>query len=116
MMASCVALPRTGHIDMVYRIFAHLQKYHNTEMVFDPTVPNIKEADFERKDWSSSESSSSIKGKTEFHPRTPCPRGYGFTVVGKVDADHAGDLVTRRSRTGFLVCLSSAPIFWFSKK
>ena len=116
MMASCVALPRTGHIDMVYRIFAHLQKYHNTEMVFDPTVPNINEADFERKDWSSSEFSSAIKEKTEVHPRAPRPRGYGFTVVGKVDADHAGDLVTRRSRTGFIVYLNSAPIYWFSKK
>ena len=33
-----------------------------------------------------------------------------------VDSDHAGDNVTRRSRTGFLVFLQSAPIYWMSKK
>ena len=33
-----------------------------------------------------------------------------------VDADHAGDRVTRRSRTGFVVFLNMAPIYWHSKK
>eukprot|EP00980_Cylindrotheca_fusiformis_P026859 scaffold17702_cov118-Cylindrotheca_fusiformis.AAC.1 len=33
-----------------------------------------------------------------------------------VDADHASDSMTRRSRTGFLVYLNSAPIYWLSKK
>ena len=33
-----------------------------------------------------------------------------------VDSDHAGDTVTRRSRTGFLIFLNSAPIYWYSKK
>ena len=35
-----------------------------------------------------------------------------FTLM----TDHAGDLVTRRSRTGFLIFLNSAPIFWYSKR
>lgn len=33
-----------------------------------------------------------------------------------VDADHAGDLQTRRSRTGVLLYLNKAPIVWHSKK
>ena len=33
-----------------------------------------------------------------------------------VDADHASDTVTRRSRSGFLCYLNCAPITWFSKK
>ena len=33
-----------------------------------------------------------------------------------VDADHAADTTTRRSRTGFIVYLNSAPIYWMSKK
>jgi hypothetical protein len=33
-----------------------------------------------------------------------------------VDSDHAGDLITRRSRTGFIVFLDGAPIYWSSKK
>ena len=33
-----------------------------------------------------------------------------------VDSDHAGDHVTRRSRSGFLVFLNSVLIYWTSKK
>jgi hypothetical protein len=46
----------------------------------------------------------------------PKPRGVGFTMRAYVDSDHAGDKVTRRSRSGFLVFLNSAPIYWTSKK
>ena len=43
------------------------------------------------------------------------PRGMGFTMTAYVDADHAGNVVTRRSRTGFLVFLNNSPIYWMSK-
>ena len=33
-----------------------------------------------------------------------------------VDADHAGEEVTKRSRTGYIVFLNNAPIYRFSKK
>ena len=33
-----------------------------------------------------------------------------------VDADHASDSITKRSRTGFVVDLNTAPIYWYSKK
>ena len=33
-----------------------------------------------------------------------------------VDADHAADTVSRKSRTGFIVYVNMAPVFWFSKK
>ena len=33
-----------------------------------------------------------------------------------VDIDNAGDTVTHRSRTGFIIFLNSAPIYWSSKK
>ena len=46
----------------------------------------------------------------------PEPRGMGFIMRAKVDADHAGDTVTRRSRTGFLIYLNSALVYWSSKK
>ena len=87
-MSSCVALSREDHLEMLYRIFTHLKKYHNTEIGFDPSEPIINKNDFERKDWSCSEFSSEIKIERELHPRTPAPRGMGFTMLGKVDADH----------------------------
>jgi hypothetical protein len=33
-----------------------------------------------------------------------------------IDADHAGDVLTRRSRTGVLIYLNRSPILWHSKK
>ena len=33
-----------------------------------------------------------------------------------VDADHAGNKVTRRSHTGILIYCNMAPVVWFSKK
>ena len=46
----------------------------------------------------------------------PEPRGQGFTMHAKVDADHASDTITRHSRMVFLVYLNYAPIYWWSKK
>lgn len=37
-------------------------------------------------------------------------------MVAFVDSDHAGDLLTRRSRTGVLVYFNRSPILWYSKK
>jgi hypothetical protein len=39
-----------------------------------------------------------------------------MTMQVFVDADHDGDLLTRRSRSGFIVFLNGAPIYWSSKK
>ena len=97
------------------RIFAYLKKHHNTELVFDPTDPVIDEYHFRARDWTTSEFGN-IQGKELLPPNMPEPRGQGFTMVAKVDADHATDTVTRRSRTGFLVYLNSALVYWFSKK
>ena len=33
-----------------------------------------------------------------------------------VDADHAGNVATRRSHTGILIYLNNAPISWYSKR
>jgi hypothetical protein len=33
----------------------------------------------------------------------PESRSIGFVMRAKVDADHAGDTITRRSRTGFII-------------
>jgi hypothetical protein len=115
MMSSHLALPREGHLSQVLQIFSYLKKYHNTEMVFDPSDPVVDESTFERKDWTSSEFGH-VDGIEELPTNMPLPRGQGFTMRAKVDADHAGDTVTRRSRTGFLVYLNCAPIYWFSKK
>jgi hypothetical protein len=115
MLSSHIAMPREGHFDAVLQIFAYLKKYHNTEMVFDPSDPNIDENQFEVRDWTTSEFGH-VQGKEELPPNMPEPRGVGLTMIAKVDADHAADTVSRRSRTGFLVYLNCALVCWFSKK
>ncbi len=114
MMSSHLVMPREGHLAQVYHIFAYLKKHHNAEMVFDPSEPDIDMSLFERKDWTTSEMSFSMK--EELPATMPRPRGLGFTMRAYVDADHATDSMTRKSRSGFLVYLNNAPIYWMSRK
>lgn len=111
LMSSHLALPREGHL---HQVFGYLKKCHNTEMVFDPSDPNVDELSFERQDWTSSSEFKHLQGK--LLTNMPELRGIGFVMRAKVDADHAGDTVTRRSQMGFLVYLNRAPIYWSSKK
>ena len=115
MMSSCLALPREGHLKQVIRIFAYLKRHHNAELVYDPSEPYIDETQFAEQDWTTSEFGH-VQGKELLPPNMPEPRGFGFVMRAKVDADHASDTVTRRSRTGFLVFLNSALVYWSSKK
>ena len=55
MMSSHLALPREGHLEQILHIFTYWKKYHNTELVYDPSDPVVDENDFERRDWVSSE-------------------------------------------------------------
>jgi hypothetical protein len=115
MLLSHLALPREGHLHQVFHIFAHLRKYHNSELVCDPSDPCVDDIGFELQDWTSSEFGH-LQGNEELPPNMPQPRGLGFTMSAKVDADHAADTVTRRSRTRFLVRLNSSLIYWSSRK
>ena len=112
-MASMMALPREGHLDQLFHMFAFLKGNHNGVMVFDPTEPTIDESQFPDQDWSA----SPYAGSTEELPPNMCePRGVGMTMRAFVDSDHATDTTNRRSRTGFIIFLNSAPIYWYSKK
>jgi len=113
MLASCLALPRQGHLQQLYNVFAYLKLKHNAEMIFDPSEPDIPDNDFVRQDWSA----SVYNNAKEVIPKDmPEPKGFGFKIRAFVDSDHAGSEKTRRSRTGYMVFLNNAPIYWTSKK
>ena len=115
MMSLHLALPRAGHLKEIYHIFAYLKAHLNTEMVFNPTPVALDMNLFEQQDWSYLP--YGCKGLTEELPNNmPKPCGPLMTMQVFVDADHAGDLLTRHSRTGFIVFLNGAPIYWSSKK
>ena len=46
----------------------------------------------------------------------PTPLGPLLILTAFVDANHAGNRVTRRSQTGFIIYGNSTPPMWFSKK
>jgi hypothetical protein len=46
----------------------------------------------------------------------PEPLGYPVMISVFVDANHAGNVVTRRSHTGILIFLQSTPIMWHSRR
>ena len=113
-MSTQLALPREGHLEAVVYIFSYLKSYNKTEMVFDPSDPMVDITDFQEKDWSTSAFGSELK---EVIPSNiPEQRGQGMITSCFVDADHAADTVSRKSRTGFIAYVNMSPVFWFSKK
>ena len=115
LLSSHLVLPREGHLEQLLHIFAYLRCHHNAELVFDPTYHEIDASAFEKRDWTTSEFGH-LQGKEEIPPNRPQERGAGFVIRAKVDADHASNTVTRRSRTGFVVYVNSALVYWFAKK
>lgn len=112
MLSSCVAMPREGHLQQLFHIFGYLKTYYNARIILDPSYPEIEEDAFPKHDWSKWYKVD----KEVIPPNAPEPLGLEFVLRACVDADHAGDKITRRSRTGFIVWVNSAPIHWFSKK
>ena len=112
MMSSFVAMPRKGHLQQIYRIFSYLKLHHNARLVLDPSYPDIDESLFEKRDW------SEFYGNVEERiPKdAPVPLGRELLMRAFVDADFAGDVVSRKSRTGFIVMLNMSPVYWLSKK
>ena len=51
-----------------------------------------------------------------FPPNMLAPRGNSISMDLFVDADHAGNKVTRLSYTGFFIFLQNGPIIWFTKQ
>ena len=51
MMSSHPALPRKWNIEAVFHMFAYLKIHHVSEIVFDPSEPEIDMDDFPLEDW-----------------------------------------------------------------
>jgi hypothetical protein len=111
LMSSYTMQPRRGHLDQVFHIFGYLKRNKRASILFDEQCVNWNEADFPRQDWT-----DFYRGAKEaIPPNAPTPRGHPVQINCFVDADHAGNRVTRRSQTGVLIFLNRAPILWYSK-
>ena len=112
MMSSHLALPREGHLEAIYHIFAFLKKHPVMALCFHPSRMNLNEKAFLQADWT--EFYGDVK--EDIPSWTPPPLGNSVKLTAFVDSDHAGNLVTRRSYTGYIIFVNNAPILWYSKK
>ncbi len=107
-----LAEPRDGHLIAVYKIFKYLDvclKRDKGRIVFDDKfkfIDNVMFNDTNREEWNEFYKDA----EEEFPINGPEPLGIPVRLSAYVDANHAGNLKTRRSHTGLLVYVNSAPI------
>lgn len=54
-VSSHLAIPQEGHQEQVIHILTHISKYHNSDVIFDPSDHMVDESEFTRQDWTTSE-------------------------------------------------------------
>ena len=113
LLSQYMASPRTGHLDQLKNIFKYVKNHpKRCWLVFDPMsfdvhwVPIGNEVNLVER---AEVMAEMYEGATDKEPYTmPPPRGIEIDINCFVDADHAGNSVTRRSYTGQLNLLRLA--------
>lgn len=90
-----------------YHIFAYLKANHNVTLVFDPTYLPMDPNQFRREDWRTFNGNKS----EDLHPTAPLSNVKRTTTTAYVDADHASNTVTKKSRTGYIIYLNNDLIY-----
>ena len=100
LLSSHLAYPREGHFECALHMMGHLKWKHKSQLFFDLTYPDIDFDTFDDgADWKTFYGDV-IKA---IPPNAPDPRGKAVYLHMWVDSDHAGDKMTRRSRTGYFI-------------
>jgi hypothetical protein len=106
-------IPREGHLKAVKRILSYLKTFPKGRLIIDTSYTDHSVYSVEdHSNW------------IEFYPDAseeipkslPPEKGLRVRMTVYVDADHAHDLVTRRSITVILVMLNNTPIRWVSNR
>jgi hypothetical protein len=97
----------------VKRILAYLKTFPKGRVIVDTTYPDhfiysVEDHPYWRDFYPDA--------KEEIPNGLPMSKGPKVRMTVYVDADHAHDLVTRRSITGILMMLNNMPISWVSKR
>jgi hypothetical protein len=112
LLSQHLALPRVGHLEAVYHIFAYLKKHEKSRLIFDPSDPIPSTPTHAKPDWSTFYDHL----EEELPPKMPEALGIPVQTYVFVDSNHAGNLITRRSHTGILLFVQNAPILWLSRR
>ena len=107
--------PRQGHLDGMKRVFGYLKKWTKGAIIIDPKYPDhsqfsVPEYDQWREFYPDAEESIPAADTL------PKPLGPKIRITVYKDADHAHDVVTRRSVTGVLLFLNNTPVKWLSSR
>jgi hypothetical protein len=95
------------------RIFGYIKQFPKGQIIIDPNEHNIPyEEEVNDFEWSEFYPDAS----EELPPDMLDPKGKEAVITVYVDADHAHDVVTRRSVTGILMFINNTPISWTSKR
>ena len=120
LLSQYLAQPRIGHLLQACNIFRYLGKYSNSNLILDPTYWNVDwtgtSNEVHPKELAKAMSQLYPDANMNLPPNMPSPRGLPVVISAFVDADHAGNKVTRRSHTGIIIYINSAPIIWYSKR
>jgi hypothetical protein len=96
------------------RLFGYLQKFPEAEILVDPT--KMDHSPFEEKKQSFDTWKEFSPDAEEDMPHDqPSPGTKTAQITVFVDADHAHDVVTRRSVTGIILFINKTPVRWISK-
>ena len=118
-LSSYLASPRVGHLNQVFHVFHYLRHHDSSWLPLDPKKIDVNYVGPEE---GSPEARQEVMKKIycdaidEIPDNAPPPRGKSVQVNIYVDADHAGNKVTRRSQSGIMFFLNMALIAWESKK
>jgi hypothetical protein len=91
LLSSYLAQPRIGHLEQALHIFNYLKHRINSHIVFDPNYVAWDQAGFDDYDWKEVYHDA----KEAIPPNAPPARGHPVQINAFMDADHAGNKVTR---------------------
>ena len=119
-LSQYLAAPRMGHLTQAIHIFHYLDRHNRTWMMMDPSRFDV-EWHPEKNECSPQERAIQMKeiyvdAEESIPHNIPEARGNEIDINVFVDADHAGNRVTRRSHTGIIIYGNMSPISWFSKR
>jgi hypothetical protein len=105
-------LPREGHLKAIKRILSYLKTFPKGRVIIDTSYTDHSVYPGEdNSNWIEFYPDASEEIPKDLLPKN----GPRVRMTVYVDADHAHDLVTRRSITGILVMLNNMPIRLISK-
>ena len=121
LLSQYLAQPRIGHLQTAVNMFYYLKFHTRSWNVMDPRQFDIE---WEPRKPDDVHPKVRAKAMKEIYPdaedtlphNMPEPRGKAVDITCFVDADHAGNRVTRRSHTGIIIFVNQAPITWYSKR